>query len=987
VTQMTVPAYLKKLDPDQQQVAMHIDGAVRVVAGAGSGKCLGIDTPVLMLDGSIKMVQDVEEGDLVMGPDSQPRRVRGIARGRAPMYRIQPVKGDAWTCNDVHILTLKQSVNKEVFDIPLNDYIYLKGKHRRSVRDAKLFRVGVEFPAQAVEVEPYMVGMWLGDGSTGACQVTSGDPEVIEYLYTTAPKYDVCATPRAGAGCQTITMANPTNNFKSGSNSLWNGLRKCVLDGEKRIPREYLVNSRENRLELLAGLIDADGHQGGGYYEITTKLDGLKEDILFLARSLGFAAFAKQKRASIKSTGYESMVWRITVQGHIDQVPVKIERKKSPPRLQKKDVLNTGFTPVLLGEGDYFGFELDGDGRFLLGDFTVTHNTTTLTKRVEHMIRMGVPPEQILATTFTVKAAKEMKERVNKNVKDAGLNAKGLVLTNMHSLCVRILKEHGHHVGLPDNFSIMKQGDCEKHVERIIKDIVGRECKLKGRKLVEAISFSRNAMIPLRASFEKKLATFRGQWAALEQVADQFAASKDKMQVVDFDGMLEKVLELLKFHPEVRDALQARWKYVMVDEFQDTNILQVSILKLLCEKHGNIFVVGDDKQSIYRFRAAEIRNILEFERDWADCTTYHLGTNYRSTPEIVQAADAMIRNNSRQLHTEVATPNKNGNKPILYFPRDDYEQDRKVVSDIKYFRDKGVKYEEMMILMRNNRASAFLEIELAANGIPFKKKGGKFWESAHMTLALSWLTLLHNPMDRYAFDRVATTYPGIATKGVEVAIDLLPDEDAFGEFLNGDLKLGKAASWTTLRDDLKAFGDTYYNSESETPLVDTCRFLSEHLVEYTLKKWGEGNNADGEEDSGNGSDRVEHYQVLVRLAENFETIDQMLEEIALQDDTQDEDQGDRVLLSTIHGVKGLESKVVFMIGLNEEVFPGRNAETDEEVQEERRLMYVGMTRAKQVLLMYAPLYQAGGMGKTSGPLTPSRFVNEIPKDLLMVRKN
>lgn len=335
--------------------------------GVGLGKCLGYGTPVMMADGSIKPVQDIVNGDRVMGPDSQPRTVMGVNRGRGPLYRIEPVKGDAWVCNDVHVLTLRQSVGGAVFDIPLDQY--LAHKDSRALRDAKLFRVPVAFPARPTALDPYILGVWLGDGH--APQPGADDEPVIEYLVREAPKYGVAAKVSPQRTCTDVYMTTAVGSRQR--NVVLEEIRRCWVDEEKRIPADYLRNGERERLLLLAGLIDTDGHLTGGCYEVTTKFAGLRDDLLYLARSLGFAAYASEKVATIKETG--STYWRVLISGDLDRVPCLVERRQAPARRSKKLVTNTGFTAVPLGEGDYYGFTLDGDGRFLLGDFTVTHNT------------------------------------------------------------------------------------------------------------------------------------------------------------------------------------------------------------------------------------------------------------------------------------------------------------------------------------------------------------------------------------------------------------------------------------------------------------------------------------------------------------------------------------------------------------------------------------------------------------------------------------
>lgn len=302
---------------------------VLLVMPTGGGKCFAASTPILLHNGLIVRADEVMKGDKLMGPDSLPRVVTSTCKGRSEMYKITPVKGDSWVCNDVHMLTLKHTENKSIIDIPLNEYLE-KSKNFKHLY--KQFRTGVKFPKKKVEFDPYFVGLYLAEGSK-RCNLSS-----------------------------------------------LSKLRRetCPEGNDRNIPKRYKINSRENRLKLLAGLLDGDGYLHNNYYEIITKYKQLRDDILYLCRSLGMAAYSSIKIGRIKSLGFEGEYHRITISGHLDYIPCKVKRKQATPRKQIKDVLNTGFKVEPIGEGDYYGFTLDdSDCRFLLGDFTVTHNTKT----------------------------------------------------------------------------------------------------------------------------------------------------------------------------------------------------------------------------------------------------------------------------------------------------------------------------------------------------------------------------------------------------------------------------------------------------------------------------------------------------------------------------------------------------------------------------------------------------------------------------------
>lgn len=369
----------------EQNSILDAEGDFVVNAYAGSGKCLGKDTPVLMYDGSVKKVQEIRKGDLLMGPDSLHRTVLQTNTGRGELFKITPVKGDIWICNDVHVMTLRSTRgnNPEIIDIPLNEFITSKGNSKRPDSEWKLFRTSVVFnnSNNDLSVDPYLVGVWLGDGSISGPRISTPDKEIHTYLEKIAPKYDVTAKISYSSNrCPYVSLTRDNHaKGKRTNNKLRDFFTKrCVIDNEKRIPQNYLTSNRENRLSLLAGMIDTDGHYSGRCYEIITKYKKMSEQILFLCRSLGFAAYSSIKIGRIKSIDFEGTYYRIIISGEMDVIPCILPRKKAKKRKQIKNVLNTGWSAKSVGVGDYYGFTLDKDGRFLLGDFTVTHNTTTI---------------------------------------------------------------------------------------------------------------------------------------------------------------------------------------------------------------------------------------------------------------------------------------------------------------------------------------------------------------------------------------------------------------------------------------------------------------------------------------------------------------------------------------------------------------------------------------------------------------------------------
>jgi len=369
----------------------HIDSVVRMGAGrfgvvaamTSAGKCLGKGTPVIKYDGSIVPVEQLAVGDVLMGACHDAKTILALGHGREEMFRITPVRGDSFVCNRSHILSLvvshgcqcgTQTWNiGDTINLSVDSYLKLGEGTRRRLR---LWRAGADWDEIETNLDPYLVGLWIGDGSYNAPKICCPDLEIVNYIESQARSTGVNFKQQHQPGkCPTCTLTTP----KGSPNPVWNELKKCRVNGEKRIPKDYLINSRYSRLRMLAGLLDTDGYmdpRGRSCFEISTKYDGLKDDILFLARSLGFYASAVTKVSTIKSIGFSGVYWRINICGAIEEIPTIVSRKVAAPHPRRYPANQTGFKVESIGDGEYFGFELGGDGLFLLGDFTVSHNTS-----------------------------------------------------------------------------------------------------------------------------------------------------------------------------------------------------------------------------------------------------------------------------------------------------------------------------------------------------------------------------------------------------------------------------------------------------------------------------------------------------------------------------------------------------------------------------------------------------------------------------------
>lgn len=367
----------------------YVGECVGFVGSIGGGKCLAPGTPVLRFDGSVCRADEVQVGDLLMGPDSLARRVASLATGEDEMYRIVPVKGDAWECNSVHILTLVETVSGSVIDISLDEFLkWPKSKRNRY----KLFFTGVDFPAgKPLPVDPWFFGLWCGDGGkdSKSVTITTMDDEVVDGIREVAARWGLelkCYRQDGQANTYGITG---DRGGSPGSNGLLNAIRS-IWPGD-RLPREYLTASRGNRLSFLAGLLDSDGHlkESGTTFEFTSCKQGWADDVAFLCRSLGFRATVSHKNGT--GSYSERTYWRVHISGGTSAIPTRVARKKAPASRQIKNVLRTGFSVERIGRGRYSGWTLDGDGRFLLGDFTVTHNTQKGMQLARAVMGSGMP--------------------------------------------------------------------------------------------------------------------------------------------------------------------------------------------------------------------------------------------------------------------------------------------------------------------------------------------------------------------------------------------------------------------------------------------------------------------------------------------------------------------------------------------------------------------------------------------------------------------
>ncbi len=597
--------------------------------------------------------------------------------------------------------------------------------------------------------------------------------------------------------------------------------------------------------------------------------------------------------------------------------------------------------------------------------------TRVLTHRIAHLIEHGgVSPFEILAITFTNKAAQEMRQRVGQLI---GPVAEKMWVSTFHSACVRMLRRDVSVLGYPSSFSIYDQADAVRLCGYVIRDLNLDAKKFAARSIQAAISAAKNDGVDVDAYQDRASGPFEKRIA---DVYREYQLRLHQAGAMDFDDLLSVTVRLLRTHPEVLAGYQRRFRHVLVDEYQDTNRVQNDLVLLLGAEHRNVFVVGDSDQSIYSFRAADIRNILEFERAFPDATVVVLDQNYRSTQVILDAANAVIANNLSRKPKELWTESDGGERISRYHADDDTDEAQWVGREIARLHESGtVRWDEIAVFYRANAQSGVLEGQFRKGDIPYKVVGHtSLFARREVKDALAFVKAVVNPADEVSVKRILN----VPKRGIGDTSEarLNAYARAYGLTFFGalrradDVGLSSRAvraieSFVELLDGL-----TDVVGDGPVPLLEAILDRSGYLVEL---------EAEGTIDA---EGRIGELAELVRLAGDFEDVDAFLEQVALVADT-DALGGDasQVTLMTLHSAKGLEFPVVFLVGLEEGVFPHvRSIGDPEQMEEERRLAYVGITRARQRLFLSSSWTRMLFGSTQYNP--PSRFIEEIPAELI-----
>lgn len=620
------------------------------------------------------------------------------------------------------------------------------------------------------------------------------------------------------------------------------------------------------------------------------------------------------------------------------------------------------------------------EGPLLITAGAGSGKTKVLTCRIAHLLELGVAPYRILAITFTNKAAKEMKERVTNLV---GAQADSIWLSTFHSFCAKLLRFEvdGFH-GYTRNFTIYDSSDQLVLVKDCLKKLNLDDKQFTPRSVLGTISSAKNVLMDAKA-FAAKASDFYEQ-----KVADVYALYQEKLRennAVDFDDLLFLAVRLLQENEEVREKYQSRFQYILVDEYQDTNHAQYALTKILAARWRNICVVGDADQSIYAWRGADIRNIIDFTRDYPDAASIKLEQNYRSTKTILHAANAVIDNNESRPKKTLWTENPTGNKIIHYQAQTEHDE-ADYIAGVIYNRHEisHEPYGDMAILFRTNAQSRVLEEKLMRYAIPYTMVGGtQFYDRKEIKDVLAYLRLLYNPEDSLSLTRIinvpkrnigATTMEHVAAYAEAQGISLFEALSSTDEI--PVTKRAKAS--------LENFAAMIFDLLNDIEGKDVLS-----LIETVIKQTGYGDMLDKEaEHDPQGESRKENVGEFLSVAKDYMdsnpegNLQDFLENVALVSDVDDFESSDsKVTLMTLHAAKGLEFPVVFLTGLDEGLFPhSRTLMDPAQVEEERRLAYVGITRAERQLYVTNAVTRTM-YGRISAYM-PSRFLAEIPPQFM-----
>ena len=610
--------------------------------------------------------------------------------------------------------------------------------------------------------------------------------------------------------------------------------------------------------------------------------------------------------------------------------------------------------------------------------------TRVLTYKIAYLLQLGLPPYSILALTFTNKAAREMKERIAAITGDQ--TARRLWMGTFHSIFSRILRNEAEHIGYPSNFTIYDATDSKSLLKSIIKEMQLDDKVYRLGMVQSRISNAKNSLITYTAYEQNKElveSDMNAKVPLLREIYKRYQSRCLQAGAMDFDDLLLQTNILFRDHPAVLEKYRNFFRYVLVDEYQDTNNSQYLLINLLAQANRNLCVVGDDDQSIYKFRGANIGNILNFEDDYSDVQKITLDQNYRSTQNILDAANSVISNNKGRMGKSLWTSNGDGNKVFVYTGTNEYDEARYIARQIKKHFDEQGSFSDCAILYRTNAQSRVIEEMLMRESVPYKVLSGlRFYDRKEIKDIIAYLRVVYNPNDDVSLARIinepkrkignATLEKArnIAREKETSLYDVISHADDYPEFKTAIKKL---LGFSEIIQSLIKLKDTVTIEDLTGRILNDTGYMPALVMEDTTES----------------KTRIENLGEFISVITEFEkneetgnTLGEFLENISLVSDIDGYDENeDSAVLMTIHSAKGLEFPIVFLSGLEEGLFPGmRSMESDDDIEEERRLCYVAITRAKEQLYITKTISRTIH-GKTM-PTTASRFFKEIPVEYL-----
>lgn len=597
--------------------------------------------------------------------------------------------------------------------------------------------------------------------------------------------------------------------------------------------------------------------------------------------------------------------------------------------------------------------------------------TRTLTYRVAYLLETGVPAERILLVTFTNKAAKEMMNRIEVLHKGT---PKGLWGGTFHSIGNRILRMYGKEIGIEPNFNILDSDDSKTLVKSCLSSVTLPKDKFfpKADLIAKIISLSANLSRPIDEVISEKYSHIDESYIpTIREISEIYKVKKKQANALDYDDLLGEWNRLLMECDYIRTRLANKFQYILVDEYQDTNFIQGQIINNLAGRDQNILVVGDDSQSIYSFRGADVNNILTFPTDYPKAKTFRLETNYRSTPEILDLANTSIKYNKNKFDKNLRTEKAGGKKPVLASCDDGYRQAEFIGQRILELQDEGISLSDMVVLFRAHFQSLELEMELNKRNIPYVMRGGlRFFEQQHIKDVVAYLKIINNINDELSWQRILLLQVGVGPANANriwQAISGLPSlKEAINYPFENVASAKVLSGWQESKKILACLAEIEKDDVSS---------LIEAILSGGYKNYVKNNFE-------NYSDRIDDLEQLVVFASNYDSLEKLLADVALSEGFKGqsmvdykEGEDEAITLSTIHQAKGLEWKVVFVIGLANGQFPNAKVmEKQSEMEEERRLFYVACTRAQDQLYLTYPMFshKSGNINQISD------FIKELP---------